>query len=145
MQVDPEIDGSIMLQPPWGPKEGMQTRQTFKIIVEASLALTGSARANNMLGGQLEGMVWTPHHEPTIYHVIDTNTALQALFHANFTNTTSPTPQDNVTCSFRALGAGVTKAIRDAALADRISPSSSMTYRVASQHYNRGRCLLKQQ
>jgi hypothetical protein len=76
------------------------------------------------LGGQLKGIVHTTDSNMAI-RVVDLpppgsfsreNDALQAVFYANFNGTTCPTPDDNVACAFRALGAALTKSVRDLAV-----------------------------
>ncbi|KAH8898773.1 hypothetical protein GQ53DRAFT_817002 [Thozetella sp. PMI_491] len=42
------------------------------------------------------------------------NSGRRAVYYANFTNTTCPTPTDQVAYGFRALVFGATKAVRDA-------------------------------
>lgn len=97
----------LLLSPPWGPEDGMQVGQVFTISDMAVYTMDGSS----LLGDQLTGTV----------SLNDRNTAIhfggpeqQALFYANFSGTTCPTPEDNVACAFTALGAAATKAVRDA-------------------------------
>lgn len=126
---------AIRLRPPWGSEQGMQAGQSFEISSEAVAALAGSSsRDGNLLGDQLMGLVHTTDDlsgidffGPPVGSSRPWNTALQVLFYANFTDTTCPTPQDNVACSFRALGGGLTKAIRDATAKNAVRPSSTAT------------------
>ena len=61
------------------------------------------------------------------------NDALQAVFYADFNGTTCPTPDDNVACAFRALGAAMTKSVRDVAV---------MRNGTAAPSWRRGRSIL---
>jgi hypothetical protein len=110
---------SIVLSPPW--EEG---KKNFTIIpewLEAVYFLFGEAEP---LGGQLMGSVITHdsnqgirvQNMPAFGASSRPNDALQAVFYADFNGTTCPTPDDNVACAFRALGAAMTKSVRDLAV-----------------------------
>ncbi|KAK3291640.1 uncharacterized protein B0H64DRAFT_435938 [Chaetomium fimeti] len=116
----------ITITPPWSPN----TNFTIHPEWLESLPLTHP----DPLGGQLQGRVHTDDSNQAI-RVVDlpasgaasrANDALQAVFYADFHNTngssssssgsTCPTPDDNVACAFRALGAALTKSVRDLAV-----------------------------
>ncbi|KAH6649427.1 hypothetical protein F5144DRAFT_607599 [Chaetomium tenue] len=113
----------ITLTPPWDNNQpGTNPPKTYTIHPEwlESLLITHPSP----LGGQLLGRVHTTDSNMAI-RVVDLpppggssreNDALQAVFYANFTGTTCPTPDDNVACAFRALGAALTKSVRDLAV-----------------------------
>ncbi|KAK3903176.1 hypothetical protein C8A05DRAFT_43556 [Staphylotrichum tortipilum] len=112
--------GSIVLSPPWEAGRSFTLHPAWLNAVTATFLFGGQ----DPLGGQLLGTVTTEDSNQAI-RVSDIpafgashrqNDALQAVFYANFTGTTCPTPDDNVACSFRALGAAMTKSVRDTAV-----------------------------
>lgn len=114
----------ITLTPPWEQQtaDGNSPPQTFTIHPEWLESVLSTL--SDPLGGQLMGRVHTTDSNMAI-RVVDLpppgsfsrdNDALQAVFYANFNETTCPTPDDNVACAFRALGAALTKSVRDLAV-----------------------------
>lgn len=116
-QVDQDFGtiGPVRLSPPWGPEDGMGTGQTFHIPGKVVEALGGSM---SPLGDDLKGRVMLTDAFSAVTTFDSAmekrNEVLMALFFANFTDTTCPTPEDRMACTMRALGAGATKAVRDA-------------------------------
>jgi hypothetical protein len=110
----------IVLSPPWEQGKNFTIAQKWLEAVMYN-SLFGEVEP---LGGQLMGSVIT-HDSNQGIRVQDIpafgassrqNDALQAVFYADFHNTTCPTPDDNVACAFRALGAAMTKSVRDVAV-----------------------------
>jgi hypothetical protein len=115
---DPYIyPNPITLSPPWVPT------QNFTIHPEWLEAMyVASSVSSDLLGGQMKGTVSLEDSGQSV-QALDIprfgeyrkeNDALQAIFYADFTNTTCPTPDDNIQCAFRALAAAMTKSVRDA-------------------------------
>ncbi|KAG7286872.1 hypothetical protein NEMBOFW57_009190 [Staphylotrichum longicolle] len=112
---------SLVLSPPWEDGKNFTIHSQW---LEA-VTTTPSYGGPDPLGGQLKGTVFT-HDSNQAIRVSDIpafgavprqNDALQAVFYAEFSNgTTCPTPDDNVACAFWALGAAMTKSVRDVAV-----------------------------
>lgn len=107
----------IVISPPW---ESPPKNYTIHPEWLESLLLASP----DPLGGQLKGQAHTTDGNMAI-RVLDLplpgsssreNDALQAVFYADFNGTSCPTPDDNVACAFRALGAALTKSVRDLAV-----------------------------
>ncbi|KAK0644693.1 hypothetical protein B0T16DRAFT_333263 [Cercophora newfieldiana] len=104
----------MILSPPWDPTTNYTIHwEWIEAVIAASV---------DPLGGQLMGTVET-HDSNQAIRVGDIplfgqssrlNDALQAVFYANFNETTCPTPEDNVRCAFRMLAMAMTKSVRDA-------------------------------
>ncbi|KAK4118301.1 hypothetical protein N657DRAFT_606427 [Parathielavia appendiculata] len=111
---------SIVLSPPW--EEGKN--YTIHPRWLDAVSVTSIYGGHDPLGGQLMGTVSTHdsnqairvHDIPAFGASPRQNDALQAVFYADFNGTTCPTPDDNVVCAFRALGAAMTKSVRDEAV-----------------------------
>jgi hypothetical protein len=113
---------SIVLSPPWEEGKNFTITQKWLEAVFYNF-LFGEV---DPLGGQLMGSVIT-HDSNQGIRVQDIpafgassrqNDALQAVFYVDFNGTTCPTPDDNVACAFRALGAAMTKSVRDVCRAE---------------------------
>jgi hypothetical protein len=113
-------DQYLQLNPPWGSEKGMEKGQTFGMATQAYTTITRSPNAFDTL---FAGLVDSSSEDNGGTYEF-TNDPMEAIFYANFTNTTCAN-RDKIICSFEAFAQGINKAIRDAPLIENANNLNS--------------------